>query len=62
MNHRHEGYFLISYYKNINKFSERFIHILLKIIVYNRMLMPRITASGSRLQMDEALKELRVAC
>ena len=57
------GYFLISYYKNINKFSERFIHILLKIIVYNRMLMPRITASGSRLEMEtEALKELRVAC
>jgi len=57
------GYFLISYYKNINKFSERFIHILLKIIVYNRMLMLRITAAGSRSEMEVgAFKELRVIC
>jgi len=53
----------MTYCKNINKFSERFIHILLKIIVYNRMLMPRITAFGRRLEMEtEVLKGLRVAC
>ena len=63
MIHGHGEYFVIIYCKNINKFAERFVHILLKIIVYNRMLMPRVTASGSGLEMQiEALKELRVAC
>jgi hypothetical protein len=63
MNHRHGGYFLISHCKNINKFSERFIHILLKIFVYNLMLMPRTTAFGNRSEMGVgALKKLRVAC
>ena len=62
MNHRHGGYFLMSY-KNINKFYERFIRILLKTIIYNRMLMPRITAFGRRLEMEtKVLKDLRAAC
>jgi hypothetical protein len=62
LNHRHGGYFLISYCKNINQFSERYIHILPKIIVYNHM-MPRIPAFGSRSEMEtEDLTALRVAC
>ena len=62
MNHRHRGYFLMPC-KNINKFSEKFIRILLKTIIYNRMLMPGITVSGSRLEMKiRSLKDLRVVC
>ena len=63
MIHGYGGIFFITYCKDINKFTDRFIHNLLKIIVYNCMLVPRITAFGSRLEMEPgAFNDLRVAC
>jgi hypothetical protein len=63
MIHRHGRYFLIPYFKNIKKFADQFIHVLLKIIIYNFLVMRRIIAFISRPEKEiETLKERRVAC